>query len=291
MTKLVVGCGYLGRRVAQRWLSAGEITYAVTRSASRAEVLRSLGLRPIVADVTDQASLSNLPVVDTVLYAVGFDRKAGHSMRDVYVDGLRNFLAVLTEDVGRLIYVSSTSVYGSHDGNWIDEDTVCDPATENGHICLAAEEVIARDRLAARTCVLRLAGIYGPQRIPGRESLMEGKPIVSAPDAHLNLIHVDDAATAVEAVARHPKPSARYLVADGQPVIRREFYRELARLLHTAEPRFADGAATGALTGRGMTDKRISNRRMLDELSIELEFPSYREGLAAIVGPEHSTDS
>ena len=243
MAKLVVGCGYLGERIAHRWLTGGEVVHAVTRSARRADLLRSLGLQPIVADVTDPASLAALPVADTVLYAVGFDRAAGKSMREVYVDGLSAVLDALTNRVGRLIYISSTSVYGLQDGQWIDEDSVCQPITENGRICLAAEEAILRHPLGARSCILRLAGIYGPGRVPRRDVLMAGEPIAAEPDAHLNLIYVEDAATVIEGVARHAKPARRYLVSDGHPVIRREFYRELARLLQFPEPQFATSSS------------------------------------------------
>src|SRR5262245_51655261 len=84
---LIIGCGYRGRRVASAWCDQGRTIYVLTRS--RAEELQRAGLSPIVGDVTEPASLKALPRVETVLYAVGRDRSAGHSMRDVFVDGLR----------------------------------------------------------------------------------------------------------------------------------------------------------------------------------------------------------
>ncbi|HYH65754.1 MAG TPA: SDR family NAD(P)-dependent oxidoreductase, partial [Urbifossiella sp.] len=104
---LLFGCGYLGRRVAASWVGAGRRVAAVTRR--NAADLRALGVEPVVADVTDAATLSTLPCAATVLYAVGMDRSAGHSMRDVYVGGLGNVLAALPAS-GRFVYVSSTSV-------------------------------------------------------------------------------------------------------------------------------------------------------------------------------------
>jgi nucleoside-diphosphate-sugar epimerase len=288
MSKLVIGCGYLGHRVASLWRNAGESVFAVTRSASRAEVWHSEGLQPIIADVTDRASLANLPSVDTVLYAVGRDRGASHSMRDVYVDGLSALLDALPSGVGRLIYISSTSVYGQQDGSWIDEDSPCEPVTESGRICLEAEQLLECHRLGARACILRLAGIYGPDRIPRREALARPEPLAVSSDAYLNLIHVDDAVTVIDAVARHAAPATRYLVADGHPVIRADFYAHLAALCGLSAPRFTAPADEGRASARGATNKRASNRRLLAQLKPNLNYPTYREGLAAVLAAEQS---
>ena len=286
MPKLVIGCGYLGIRVAQRWSNAGEMVYAVTRSAARAEVLRGQGLHPIVADVTDPSSLTSLPNIETVLYAVGFDRTAGKSKRDVYVNGLAAALAAVPSSVRRFLYVSSTSVYGQQSGEWIDESSPREPCTEEGRICLAAEETLERHALGPVSCILCLAGIYGPGRVPRREALAKGEPIAARPDAYLNLIHVDDATSAVIAAADAETLGPRYLVADSHPVIRREYYRELARLWGQGEPQFAEVVEGTVPTGRGATNKRVSNRRLLGELKLNLKYPSYREGLAAILAVE-----
>src|SRR5262249_27241783 len=83
MTNLIVGCGYLGRRIAGLWLAAGQRVIATTRSQDRAAELRQFGIEPILCDVLSLDSLATLPQVDTVVYCVGFDRAAGRSMRDV----------------------------------------------------------------------------------------------------------------------------------------------------------------------------------------------------------------
>ena len=153
MSKLVIGCGYLGIRVAQRWSNAGETVYAVTRSAARAEVLRGQGLQPVVADVTDPASLGNWPNVETVLYAVGFDRAAGKSKREVYVAGLASILDALPSSVRRLIYVSSTSVYGQQSGEWIDESRRANPVPKTGASAWRPNRLWNGTR-GARSCIL-----------------------------------------------------------------------------------------------------------------------------------------
>src|SRR4051794_21685705 len=91
MTHLILGCGYLGRVVARRWLADGQSVAALTRS--HGDELRTLGIEPVIGDVTDPAL--QLPAADVVLYAVGLDRSAGMSMREVYFGGLANVLAAL----------------------------------------------------------------------------------------------------------------------------------------------------------------------------------------------------
>jgi nucleoside-diphosphate-sugar epimerase len=288
MPKLIFGCGYLGLRVARRWRERDENVFAVTRSAERAAALAAEGLRPLVADVTRPETLANLPAAETVLYSVGFDRAAGHAMREVYVGGLRAALDRLhqaaTPEFQRLIYISSTGVYGQCSGEWVDEQSTCEPTREGGRVCLEAEQVLMAHALGQRAMILRLAGIYGPERIPQRSALASGEPIAAPAEGYLNLIHVDDAAAAVLAAEARGNPPALYVLSDGQPVTRRDFYAELARLTGVAAPGFKSPAAGSPKAQRAETSKRINSARVVRDLSLRLEYPSYREGLAAILG-------
>lgn len=286
MAKLICGCGYLGMRVAQRWLEAGEQVFAVTRSPRRAEEFRERGLSPIVADVTDPSTLTDLPAASTLLYAVGFDRSAGKPMQEVYVEGLRNVLDALSPATQKIIYIGSTSVYAQTGGVWVDEDSPCHPQRDNGQVCLAAEETLQAHRQGSKAIQLRLAGLYGPGRIPRRAALMAGEIIPAPSEGYLNLIHVDDAARVVLAAeAQAPLPRL-YLVSDGHPPSRAEYYAELARLVGGPPPKFAPPEPGSPAALRAESNKRIGNRRMLEELGVELEYPTYRQGLAAIVAGE-----
>ncbi len=282
MKRLIFGCGYLGERVARRWQSQGDEVFAVTRSTERAEQLAERGLRTIVADVTDPSTLDGLPQVEVTLYAVGYDRSSPRSMREVYVDGLKAALQAMSHRTARIIYISSTSVYGQTDGGWVDENSPCEPARENGRVCLEAENALRDSPLAERSVVLRLAGIYGPGRLPNRQALRSGEPIASSLEGYLNLIHVDDAASVAAAAADHSRPSPLYLVSDGSPMTRQEYYAEAARLLGAPPPRFIGPTEESTKQLRAATNRRISNAKMLAELGVELAYPSYREGLAAL---------
>src|SRR3954451_20891125 len=136
MTKLMFGCGYLGERVARKWREAGHTVAVVTRSVNRAIVFRQAGYEAIVADVTRPETLTSLPVADSVLFAVGFDRTSKNSIRQVCADGMSNVLAALPAETGRLIYISTTGVYGPADGGWVDEATLPAPRREGGQASL-----------------------------------------------------------------------------------------------------------------------------------------------------------
>ncbi|HZL90043.1 MAG TPA: SDR family oxidoreductase, partial [Pirellulaceae bacterium] len=277
MAKLIFGCGYLGRRVAGLWQQRGDVVYAVTRAATRAESLRREGIRPLIADITAAFPTGERfwpAEIDTVLYAVGYDRGSAASIHDVYVGGLGKVLDGLTDSVKRLIYVSSVGVYGDAGGDWVDEEAPCRPIREGGKASLAAEELLKAHRLGNRAIILRLAGIYGPGRIPRSEALVTAQPIDAPAEGYLNLIHVDDAAAIVllaEAKASLPRT---YVVSDGQPVVRGDYYRELARLLAAPAPVFVPPTENTPAAQRAAGNKRVNNRRLKDELAPKLRYPS-----------------
>lgn len=283
---LIFGYGYLGEPVARLWSDEGRSIHVVTRSSDRAAKIES-PLLPIVANVTDAATLADLPSVDTVLFAVGYDRKSDKSIEEVYIDGVRNTLAALPADIGRLIYISTTGVYGDAGGEWIDEQTPTAPTRAGGKASLAAEQLIRNSPFADRAVILRLAGIYGPERLPYLKQLKANEPIEAPQSGHLNLIHVHDAARIVQLLAAPSRNIAgplTYCVSDGNPVLRGDYYREVACLLGAPAPKFAQPQPGSPRAARAAADKRVRNRRLVDALKLELLYPTYHEGLEAIVG-------
>ncbi len=271
MTKLIFGCGYLGSRVASRWKAGGEEVRIVSRSADKG----------IVADICDRKTLRPeiFAGVDTVLFSVGFDRR-GATIHDIYVQGLANVLDASPPSLKQVIYISTTGVYGRGTGEWIDEQSPTQPERDGGKASLAAEELLRGSEWRARTTILRLAGIYGPDRIPRVQDIREGKPITAHGASWLNLIHVDDAAAIVVEYARRKIVGETFNVSDGHPVERRDFYREVARLTHAPQPMFVEPALEESAATRG-GDKRISNAHLMNALEPDFQFPTYRDGLAA----------
>lgn len=290
MRKLIIGCGYLGERVAQRWLAAGHKTWALTRSESRAARLAVSGVSPLIGDVLDPETIQKLPHVETILYAVGFDRTSKSSKRVIYVDGLRNVLEQIQGRCRRLVYVSSTSVYGQDNGEFVDEFSATSPSEENGCICRDAEAVVWEhfrrknpDAIAGEAVVLRLTGIYGPGRLLARErQLREGGLLSGNPNSWLNLIEIEDAVEAALAAEARGRPGETYLVCDDRPIRRHEFYAALAQQLGLAAPGFEELALDAP--ERRRLNKRCVNRRMREELGVELHSPTVIEGLSRLYG-------
>ena len=268
-----MGCGYLGHRVARCWREAGDTVYATTRG-HRSEMLSRSGLRPLTIDVTDVPTTTALPLVDPVVFAVGRDREAGVAMRDIHEMGLRAVLDALPDDTGRVIYVSSSGVYGQDSGEWVDEESACEPVSAGGRACLSGERLLSAHPRGRDAVVLRLAGLYGPGRTPYLTHVRSTIPIAGSRDAFLNLVHVDDAAAAVVAAAACGG-NRTYDVSDGRPPTRGDYVEWLAARLGMPAPPFEGGTGLG---------KRVRNSRALGELLERLTHPSYRDGLAITRG-------
>jgi nucleoside-diphosphate-sugar epimerase len=288
VTTLIIGCGYLGGRLGASLRSAGEAVFGTVRSPARAAAVAAQGIEPLIMDVLHPASLRNLPAADRVFYCVGFDRSAGASMRAVYVDGLLNVLDSLPHEVSRLVYASSTGVFGQTDREWVDEQTPPCPRTESGIICLEAEERLrdwSQKRAGAVSVViLRFAGLYGPGRVVRRALVERGEPVPGDPSRLFNLIHVDDAAGVTEKALSAASPEPLYLVSDDRPVTRLNYYSLLARLLSAPEPTFTLPEAGSPEESRDATSKRVANHRMKAGFGIELIYPDITSGLPASLG-------
>jgi nucleoside-diphosphate-sugar epimerase len=279
--RLIVGCGYLGERVARRWLDRGDRVVAVTRSPARAEALAAAGIEPLILDVTaekpgwERVFGESGPGVATIFWAVGFDRSAGRSYEDVHVAGLEKLLgaAAASGSRPRVIFSSSTGVWGDERGGIVSESTPPDPSREAGRVLVAAEQLLAGHPAGPGTA-LRFAGLYGPGRLPRLADLRAGRPITTDPESWLNLVHVDDAARLVAAVADAPAPRPLYVVSDGTPVLRRDWYVRLAALVQAPPPAWDESAPRG----RG-GDKRVDSSLVWADLGI---IPIWPDALAAV---------
>lgn len=301
MHKLIIGCGYVGLPVAHQWLEQGHTVSALTRSETRVTEFKRLGIKPILGDITQPESLKKLPDAETVLYAVGFDRSANLSRHEIYVTGLDHVLAEIKDRTRKIIYLSSTSVYGQSAGEWVDEASVCEPQRENGQICLEAEQLFEKHGLlpaeehskSTTAVILRLAGIYGPQRLLARmEQIKAGELLAGRPDAWLNLIHITDIINAILKCDTDIQLESHYLVSDNRPITRQEYYETLAQLLNAPFPRFAvnepDQPALKSnrphSTERAAgVNKRCNNLRLRRKLGVELVYPTIQEGLSQAI--------
>ena len=286
MSTLIVGCGYLGRRVGRLLVARREPVYGTTRSPANAVELRAMGIEPVLADVLEPSTL-RLPRTDHVVSCVGLDRMAGVPMRTVYVQGLKHVLEAIAGLTGCLVYASSTGVYGQDDGRWVDEDSPAEPRHESGRVCLEAEEV-ARSFAGSKgpAILLRYSGLYGPGRTLRRATLERGEPVVGDPARFLNMVHIDDAATATVAALDRGEAGRIYLVSDDRPVERHEYYELAAEILKLPAPRFVPPAPGRPEPQREGSNKRVSNRRMRTELGVTLAYPDITTGIPAALAAD-----
>jgi nucleoside-diphosphate-sugar epimerase len=163
----------------------------------------------------------------------------------------------------------------------IDEEAPTDPLEESGKIVLEAEQRL-KERLPG-AIILRFSGIYGPGRLLRSRTLEKNEPIVGDPDKWLNLIHVDDGARAVLAAEAFATPGRVCNVADYLPVRRRDFYDALARFLDVSRPQFVLPNPGLLLPSHERANRRIDNRRLHNELKVNLQYPNYEVGLPASI--------
>lgn len=271
---LVAGCGYVGLPAALALRARGSRVWGLRRTASAFPG----GVEAIRADLGDPARIPELPAVSRLVYAVSSDERSPEGYEAAYVSGLRNLLRALPSPPERLLYVSSTAVYGDAGGAWVDETTPEDPEDFRGEILLRGE-ALAGD--AAPVAVrLRLGGIYGPgrSRLVDRVRSGEARCPANGP-VWSNRIHREDAAGAVVHLLEHPDPNAVYLGVDDEPSELCEVYRFVAGLLGVPGPRPDPELRSGRV------NKRCSNAR-LHASGYALRFPSFREGYRALIEEE-----
>ncbi len=286
-TALIVGCGYLGQRIARLWVRRGLKVYALTRSQSKADVLSEAGICPVVGNLADRRSLGELPAADVIVWAVGFERSAGTARESVWIDGLANIIGSLnaTSAPRRFLYVSSTGVYGDAAGEVVSESTAPNPITEGGIVGWQAEQKLrqlAEQRMPKmEVVVLRMAGIYGPERLLRRTAdLKAGVPISAAPDDWLNLIHVEDAARMVDIAASAVVFPPLINVVNKGTLSRRQYYSRLSQLVGGPPPVFGDATTASSRTGSG--NKRVISE-LRDSLAAEFLYDDVSSGLRQAV--------
>ncbi|MFC6785247.1 SDR family oxidoreductase [Halobaculum halobium] len=286
----IIGCGYVGLELASQLLADGHEVVGVRRSRSGLDAVEATGAASVAADVTDTDSLSALPDTDAVVFAASSGGRGADAARSVYVEGLRNVIreyGARDSRPGRLVYTSSTGVYGDHDGDWVDEGTPLDPTTDKTRVLAEAERVALEGtaEVGIDGTVARYAGLYGPDRYR-LERYLNG-PVTAG---YLNMIHRDDAAGAVRFLLTGDCARDEVvLVVDDEPVDKRAFADWLADECGVERPekrtkaeRIAAGDLSTAAERRIRTSKRCSNDR-LRALGYGFKYPTYRSGYRAAI--------
>jgi len=283
-TLLSLGHGYTAQALARRLLPAGWRVIGTTRSAEKAAALRASGVEALVWPGADLAPA--LTAASHVLASAGPGPQG-----DPFVPQIAPLLHLSA--ARWLGYLSTTSVYGDHEGGWVDEDTPLDPGTERGRQRVLAErqwQVAAREAGLALH-IFRLAGIYGPGRGPFSKVRAGAARRIVKPGQVFSRVHVEDIATALAASMAQPRAGAVYNLCDDDPAPPQDVIAHAAALLGLPEPPevpFALAELSPMARSFYAESKRVRNDRIKTELGVQLRYPTYREGLAALLAEEES---
>ncbi len=283
-TVLIVGCGYIGRRVA-RLLAASQ--YQVTgcvRSTESAIALKAFGVNALSINLDQTGQPGNWATgYESVLY---FAPPPATGRQDTR---MRNFLRVLGKGDAprRVVYISTSAVYGDCRGAWITETQAPNPTTERGFRRLDAERQLTAWCQTHKTqwIILRVPGIYGPGKLP-LARLRKGTPVLREQEApYTNRIHADDLATICMAATSSAMCNTVYNVSDGHPGNMTDYFFRVADAAGLPRPPTVTRTQAELVLSAGMISflndsRRLCNDKMLEELDVQLQYPDLTTGLA-----------
>jgi nucleoside-diphosphate-sugar epimerase len=281
---LSFGHGFSARALARRLLPRGWSITGTTRSSDNASALGDSGITPLIWPGDDPGPA--LHDATHLLISAGPD--AGG---DPALNALRYDISAIAPQLEWVGYLSTTGVYGDHQGGWVDEATPLTPSTARGRARVDAET--AWQDLAAKTGlplhIFRLAGIYGPGRGPFAKVRAGTARRIIKQGQVFSRIHVDDIAATLDASIGRPNPGAVYNVCDDDPAAPQDVIAHAAELLGLPVPpavAFEAADLTPMAHSFYAESKRVRNDRIKDELGVKLGYPSYKDGLAALLAQE-----
>jgi len=278
---LIVGCGYVGTRLATRLLAVAPVV-ALTRSAASAAALVAGGIDASGWDLDATAPAPPLAAkAATVLYLAPPPPDGATDPR------VAAFLAALPAIPTRFVYLSTTGVYGDAGGELVDEDSPLNPSTDRARRRADAEQRVGAWAAANGVphTILRVPGIYGPGRLP-LERLRRGEPVIRHAEAgYSNRIHVDDLVEALVLAATVPAAVGRtYNVTDGNTATMTEYFERVAALAGLPAPALISRAEAERRLSPGMMSflaesRRIDSARIRRELGFSPRFADLRLGI------------
>lgn len=279
---LIVGAGYTGRRVARRLVERGASVHCLTGSAASAAALSEAGIAATAVDLDETGALPRLPDGPLrVLYLVPPAEGQGDPR-------LRRFLSGLPRQPERFVLASTSGVYGDCGGERVDEERPPAPSTERARRRVAAETTLRQwaDEQGVSWAILRIAGIYGPGRLP-LDAIRSGQPVIREEDASPgNRIHADDLARVCIAALEPAAPGGIYNVADGSEESSGAFFRRVAEATGLPAP----PAVSREEARRQMSPmrysflaeaRRLDTRRLREALGVELAYDDPAAGIRA----------
>ena len=284
MRVLIVGCGYVGLPLGAELVQQGYEVFGLRRSAAD-DALKAAGIAPLQADITSPETLTGLPGgFDWVVNCAASGGGGADDYRRLYLQGTRNLIEWLSpSQPKKFIYTSSTSVYGQNDGALVKESSPADPQAETAKVLVETEKVLlaAAQQEKFPAVILRVAGIYGPDRGHWfKQYLKDEARIEGRGERILNMIHRDDLIGVIIAALKNGRPGEIYNAVDDEPVSQLKFFEWLAASLDKPLPP-TEPEDVEANHKRGVTNKKVSNRRLKMELGYQFKHPTFRQGYTA----------
>ncbi len=276
-TLLSLGHGYSAQALARRLLPQGWHIIGTTRSAEKAKALRAQGIEPLLWPGDLAPALNR---ATHLLSSIAPDDQGDPVLR-------AHGPAISAAPLHWVGYMSTTGVYGDHQGGWVDEATPLTPTTRRGIQRVRAEA--EWQALGLPLHIFRIAGIYGPGRGPFEKVRDGSARRIIKPGQVFSRIHVDDIAQVLEASISHPNPGAIYNVCDDDPAPPEDVIGHAATLLGLPPPAAVayDQAEMSPMARSFYAEsKRVRNDRIKTELGVRLIYPDYRAGLAALLAAE-----
>lgn len=281
-TLLSLGHGFSAQALADRLVPQGWTVIGTTRKPEKFEAMTAAGVTPLLwpDDLT-----KGLPEVSHILTSAGPDEAGDPILREIKAQILQ--MAPRLKWVG---YLSTTGVYGDHDGGWVDETSPLDPATVRGQRrVLAEQEWLSLTDLPIH--VFRLAGIYGPGRGPFAKLRKGIAQRVIKKNQVFSRTHVDDIAQVLQASIEKPNPGRVYNVCDDDPQPPEVVIEYAAKLLDMPPPpavAFEDAKMSPMARSFYSDSKRVHNERIKAELGVTLKYPDFKSALQAMLKEEQA---
>jgi nucleoside-diphosphate-sugar epimerase len=240
-------------------------------------------VQPLLGDVTDPDALKKLPSpFDWVVNTVSSSKGGAEDYERVYVRGTKNIIEHLAaHPPKKYVHAGSTSVYAQNDGWLVKESSPAEPLNDTSRLLLAAERALleAFQTRQFPAVLLRIAGIYGPGRGHLFLQYLRDEAVIDGQGERLlNMIHRDDVVGCIIAALKNGRPGEIYNAVDDEPVPQIHFFRWLSETLGKNMPPFGEAPAHRK---RGVTSKKISNRKIRMELGCQLRYPTFRQGYTA----------
>jgi nucleoside-diphosphate-sugar epimerase len=283
---LIIGCGDVGVRIARQIKARGGTVSGLARSVESAERLRNFGIEPIMGNLDDAESLKSLPLTGKLIYFLAPPPGGGP------IDSrMRKFCENMSSEnlPAKVVYMSTSGVYGDCGGDWVTEETPVNPQTSRAQRRVDAEKTL-QEWSASNSIphvILRVTGIYGPGRLP-LARLQQGHPVLHEEESPpTNRIHADDLAS-VSVAAACAENGTIYNVSDGQPGTMTQYFNLVADMLDMPRPEQISMERAKEIMNPMMLSylqetRRMNNKKMLAELDIVLQYLDLDSGLKNVL--------